>query len=384
MPRAVARPDHAGRAGSAGRSLARGPVAGCRPALPGNSRPHRRQRDHRRPGGPLSRNGPRRLPAGLAAAPGRAVERPADQRRYMNMSAAQPRIKIAIQKSGRLSETSLKLLEKSGLQFARSKDKLFWYGRNLPVDLLLVRDDDIPRLLLEGVCELGIVGENVAVEKVLEARKRRPEADLEVLAPLEFGHCKLMLALPEGVDYAGPGQLAGQRIATSYPRLTRKWLHDNGVEADIVTLNGAVEIAPSLGTADAIVDLVSTGTTLRANHLRAVTTVLESQAALYRGNSTLEPEAEKLLQTLLTRIEGVRQAAESKYVMLHAPRSRLAEISAILPGTESPTVLTLEGQEDRVAVHAVCTEQVFWEHLEQLKRAGASAVLVLPVEKMLA
>ena len=128
------------------------------------------------------------------------------------MSEVQPRIKIAIQKSGRLSETSLKLLEKSGLQFARSKDKLFWYGRNLPVDLLLVRDDDIPRLLLEGVCELGIVGENVAVEKVLEARKRVPEADLEILAPLDFGHCKLMLALPEGVDYAGPEQLAGQRI----------------------------------------------------------------------------------------------------------------------------------------------------------------------------
>ncbi len=294
------------------------------------------------------------------------------------------RLKIAIQKSGRLSEQSLSLLERSGLSFAKSKDKLFWYGRNLPVDLLLVRDDDIPRLLLEGVCQLGIVGENVAREKLLEARTRRPNAELKALTQLDFGHCRLMLAVPEKSDYQGPAGLAGKRLATSYPQLTRQWLEDHGIEADVMTLSGAVEIAPSLGTADAIVDLVSTGTTLRANHLKATDEVLNSQAALFRSPETLEPEAEKLLQTLLTRIEGVRQAAESKYVMLHAPRSRLAEISAILPGTESPTVLTLEGQEDRVAVHAVCTEQVFWEHLEQLKRAGASAVLVLPVEKMLA
>ncbi len=294
------------------------------------------------------------------------------------------RLKIAIQKSGRLAERSLSLLERSGLSFARSKDKLFWFGRNLPVDLLLVRDDDIPRLLLEGVCQLGIVGENVAMEKVLESRQRRPEAHLEPLLKLEFGHCRLMLALPESEQYAGPGQLQGRRLATSYPWLTRRWLDDNGVEADIVTLNGAVEIAPSLGTADAIVDLVSTGTTLRANHLKAVAEVLNSQAALYRSPEILAPEAEALLAKLLTRIQGVQQAAETKYVMLHAPRARLAEISAILPGAESPTVLSLEGQPDRVAVHAVCTEQLFWEHLEELKAAGASAVLVLPVEKMLA
>ncbi|MFP4209218.1 MAG: ATP phosphoribosyltransferase [Wenzhouxiangella sp.] len=293
------------------------------------------------------------------------------------------RLKIAIQKSGRLSDQSLSLLERSGLSFNKSKDKLFWYGRNLPVDLLLVRDDDIPRLLLEGVCQLGIVGENVAREKLLEARARRPQADLKALTRLDFGHCRLMLAVPEKLAYQGPGDLAGKRLATSYPQLTRQWLDDNGVTADIVTLSGAVEIAPSLGTADAIVDLVSTGTTLRANHLKATDEVLSSQAALFRSPETLDADAEKLLNTLLTRIEGVRQAAESKYVMLHAPRARLAEISAILPGAESPTVLTLEGQDDKVAVHAVCTEQVFWEHLEELKRAGASAVLVLPVEKML-
>ncbi len=293
------------------------------------------------------------------------------------------RLKIAIQKSGRLAEKSLGLLERSGLSFARSKDKLFWYGRNLPVDLLLVRDDDIPRLLLEGVCQLGIVGENVALEKVLENRRRRPEARLEPMLKLEYGHCRLMLAIPEDEEFQGPGQLQGRRLATSYPFLTRQYLDTHGVEADIVPLNGAVEIAPSLGTADAIVDLVSTGTTLRANHLKAVDEVLDSQAALYRTPGTLDPDNEALLANLLTRIQGVQQAAETKYVMLHAPRDRLAEISDLLPGAESPTVLNLEGQSDRVAVHAVCTEQVFWEHLEELKAAGASAVLVLPVEKML-
>ena len=300
------------------------------------------------------------------------------------MSIDDDRIKIAIQKSGRLSETSLKLLERSGLQFARSKDKLFWYGRNLPVDLLLVRDDDIPRLLLEGVCELGLVGQNVAAESVLEARKRRPGVELDSLAELDFGYCRLMLALPEHETWKAPDQLAGKRIATSYPRLTRQWLSEQGVDADVVTLNGAVEIAPSMGTADAIVDLVSTGTTLRANHLRAVETVLESRAALYRGNSSLPPAREALLHKLVQRILGVQRAAETKYVMLHAPRERLGRISEILPGAETPTVLPLESQPDRVAVHALCTEQVFWEHLEELKEAGASAILVLPVEKMLA
>jgi len=299
------------------------------------------------------------------------------------MTESTPRIKIAIQKSGRLSEDSLRLLKQSGLQFESSKDKLFWFGRNLPVDLLLVRDDDIPRLLLEGVCELGIVGENVAAEKLLEARKRRPDAHLDNLAALEFGYCRLMLAIPEDQEYSGPKQLDGGRVATSYPRLTRSWLRENGVEAEIVVLNGAVEIAPSLGTADAIVDLVSTGTTLRANHLKPVATVLNSQAALYRGRSRLAPERQALLDKLVQRVLGVQRAAETKYVMLHAPRDRLARISEILPGAETPTVLPLEGQPDKVAVHALCTEQVFWEHLEELKSAGASAILVLPVEKML-
>jgi len=294
------------------------------------------------------------------------------------------RLKFAIQKSGRLAEKSLALLERSGLSFSRSKDKLFWYGRNLPVDLLLVRDDDIPRLLLQGVCQLGIVGENVALEKLLERRQAKADAELESLLKLEFGDCRLMLAIPEHQTFSGVDMLNGKRIATSYPYLTRRYLDQHGVDADIVTLGGAVEIAPSLGTAEAIVDLVSTGTTLRANQLKAVDGVLESQAALYRSPQPLSEANEQLLAKLLTRIKGVQQASESKYVMLHAARESLDQITAILPGAEAPTILELEGQTDRVAVHAVCTEQVFWEHLEELKRAGASAVLVLPVEKMLA
>lgn len=293
------------------------------------------------------------------------------------------RLKIAIQKSGRLAERSLQLLERSGLDFARSKDKLFWYGRNLPVDLLLVRDDDIPRLLLAGVCQLGIVGENVADETAL-GQTQGPANTLQPLLKLGFGQCRLMLAAPEDSAIQTPADLAGKRIATSYPALTQRFLDQHQVSADIVRLSGAVEIAPSLGTADAIVDLVSTGTTLRANHLRALTEVLASQAALYRCPQPLATETEALLDTLLMRIEGVMRARESKYVMMHAPRARLADIAAILPGAEAPTVLALDGQEERVAVHAVCTENVFWEHLERLKAAGAADILVLPVEKMLA
>lgn len=291
------------------------------------------------------------------------------------------RLKLAIQKSGRLSEDSLALLERSGLKFARSKDKLFWYGETLPIDLLLVRDDDIPRLLLAGVCQLGIVGGNVAQEKVL-SEKASP--DLQPLLRLGFGRCRLMLAAPEGGPIRGVNDLEGKRIATSYPALTQQYLENAGVRSDVVFLNGAVEIAPSMGSADAIVDLVSTGTTLRANHLEVIDEVLSSEAGLYRCPNPLSSEAERLIQTLLTRIEGVQQAQEAKYVMMHAPKAKLSQITALLPGAETPTVLSLEGNDDRVALHAMCTEQVFWEHLEELKKAGASAILVLPVEKMLA
>lgn len=291
------------------------------------------------------------------------------------------RIRIAIQKSGRLSERSQAVLQSCGLQFARSKDKLFWYGQDFPVDLLLVRDDDIPRMLLDGVCELGIVGENIAEEVMLE---RNGGTGLEQLRKLKFGGCRLSLAVPEDSPATAAADLNGCRIATSYPSLTSALLNQQGVEAEIVELSGSVEIAPGLGTADAISDLVSTGTTLRANHLRELEVLFESTAALYQSSAELDAEKQALLERMLARLDGVLQAAESKYVMLHAPRDALAEITELLPGAEHPTLMELEGTPDSVAVHAVCREGVFWEHLEALKGAGATAILVLPVEKMLA
>ena len=290
------------------------------------------------------------------------------------------RMRVAIQKSGRLSERSLEVLKNCGLRFARSKDKLFWYGQDFPVDLLLVRDDDIPRLLLEGVCELGIVGENIAREVMLE---RNADGELERLRKLGFGHCRLSVAVPEDSGITSLDGLQGLRVATSYPALTRDLLEKNGISTRISELSGSVEIAPSMGTADAIADLVSTGTTLRANHLRELTVLFESEAALYGRVNGLAVRERQLIDQLLARLNGVMQASTSKYVMLHAPRSALQRITELLPGVEHPSIMPLEGS-DRIAVHAVCGETVFWEHLEALKAAGASAFLVLPVEKMLA
>jgi len=290
------------------------------------------------------------------------------------------RLRVAIQKSGRLSEKSLDILKSCGLSFARSKDKLFWYGRDFPVDVLLVRDDDIPRMLLDGVCELGIVGENIASEVMLE---RDSESELNRLRKLGFGHCRLSLAVPEELEISNIAELENARIATSYPALTRYLLKKQGVNPEIVELSGSVEIAPGLGTADAISDLVSTGTTLRANHLKELQELYQSQAALYGRVNGISGEKQALLDRLLARLEGVMQARESKYVMLHAPRDALEKITELLPGVEHPSIMPLEGS-DRIAIHAVCGETVFWEHLEALKAEGASAILVLPVEKMLA
>ena len=291
------------------------------------------------------------------------------------------RIRVAIQKSGRLSDRSLDLLQRCGLRFARSKDKLYWYGKDFPVDLLLVRDDDIPRMLLDGVCELGIVGENIAEEAMLE---NNDGAGLTQLRKLPFGGCRLSLAIPEDSAAKSAADLDGCRIATSYPALTRSLLSKQGVNAQTVKFSGSVEIAPGLGIADAISDLVSTGTTLRANHLVELEVLFESTAALYGQQENLSEEKRIMLERLLSRLDGVLLAAESKYVMLHAPRDAVEEITRMLPGAENPSLMNLEGDPDRVAIHAVCRETVFWEHLEALKAAGASAILVLPVEKMLA
>ena len=294
------------------------------------------------------------------------------------------RLKLAIQKSGRLTDLSTDLLVRCGLKFSRGKDQLVGFGENMPLDLLFVRDDDIPDLVEEDVCDLGLVGLNVVEEKRLELASRGHPARFEILRSLDFGRCRLALAVPEEMAWAGPATLEGKRIATTYPFMLARWLADNGVRAEIVTLSGAVEIAPRLGRADAICDLVSTGSTLVANRLREVEVVLESHAVLVRTPLQLPPLKADWVERLLMRIDGVQQVRESKYIMLHAPRSALPAIRKLLPGSESPTIIPLEGSADKVAVHAVCRENVFWETLEALKAAGASALLVLPVEKMLA
>ncbi|HQR23890.1 MAG TPA: ATP phosphoribosyltransferase [Steroidobacteraceae bacterium] len=294
------------------------------------------------------------------------------------------RLRIAVQKSGRLTEHSLDLLARCGLKYSRGKDQLMCYGENMPLDVLFVRDDDIPDLVQEDVCDLGIVGLNVIDEKRLAMAVRGTQAAFELVQRLDFGRCRLSIAVPDDFPYAGLASIAGKRIATTYPHTLARHLRENSIEAEIVTLSGAVEIAPRLGRADLVCDLVSTGSTLNANHLREVATVLESEAALIRTPVPLSEEKADWVRRLLLRIDGVQQVRESKYIMLHAPRSALPEIRKLLPGSESPTVIPLDGQGDKVAVHAVCRENVFWETLESLKAAGASAVLVLPVEKMLA
>jgi ATP phosphoribosyltransferase len=300
------------------------------------------------------------------------------------LTEPEERIKIAVQKSGRLTEHSLDLLARCGLSYSRGRDQLICYGENMPVDVLLVRDDDIPSLVQEDVCDLGIVGLNIIEEAQLGMLEEGATRLFEQLFMLDFGQCRLSFGAPEHMSYSGPQSLAGKRIATCYPRIVRDYLERQEVSATVVEFSGAVEIAPSLGKADLICDLVSSGATMRAHRLSEVDTILMSRAVLIQTPIEIAPAKQTWLARLIQRIQGVLQVKESKYIMLHAPRSALREITALLPGSEAPTIMPLEGRDDKVAVHAVCRENVFWETLEQLKEAGASSMLVLPVEKMLA
>jgi ATP phosphoribosyltransferase len=300
------------------------------------------------------------------------------------MGDNEQRIKIAVQKSGRLTEHSLDLLERCGVKFRQSKDQLFCFGENMPVDLLLVRDDDIPGLVADDVCDLGIVGLNTVEEKRQLSRAQGREDPFKQVFALDFGHCRLSLAAPEGTVYAGVESIRNKKIATSYEKTPKNHLTNSGIDAEIVHLSGAVEIAPKLGRADYICDLVSTGSTLAANGLVELEVLLESEAVVIQTCAVLGTVKQALVDRILQRLDGVLQVRESKYIMLHAPRAALAEIRSLLPGSEAPTVIPLEGTTDKVAVHAVCRENVFWETLENLKAAGASSLLVLPVEKMLA
>lgn len=295
------------------------------------------------------------------------------------MSPERNRLHLAVQKSGRLSDASRELLRDCGLRIDQSgKNQLAARVRNFPLDLMLVRDDDIPTFVADGICELGIVGENVLQEYALGPSGRA----LEIIARLGFGRCSLKIAAPERSSFT-IGDLSGQRIATSYPNLLRAFLSETGIDAEVITMRGAVELAPRLGIARFICDLVSTGATLEANGLVPVADVFDSEAVLVRTGKALDgPHAEKL-DALKTRIDGVIATSESKYIVLNAPEAALPAITAILPGAEAPTVVPLIGRPGHVAVQAVCQESVFWETLERLKAAGASAILVMPIEKMM-
>lgn len=300
------------------------------------------------------------------------------------MDTPEQRIKIAVQKTGRLTDHSVDLLERCGLKLTKSKDQLICYGENMPIDLLLVRDDDIPGLVSEDVCDLGIVGLNIVEEKRENLKSDGGDGLFKQIYELDFGHCRLALAAPDGTEYDGPESLENKKIATSYVGLLNRFLKANSVRAETVYLSGAVEIAPKLGRADFICDLVSTGSTLKANGLSEVDVLLDSEAVVIQTLAPLGDAKQALVDKILQRLDGVLQVRESKYIMLHAPRDALSEIRDLLPGSEAPTVMPLDGNDDKVAVHAVCRETVFWETLENLKAAGASSLLVLPVEKMLA
>ena len=291
------------------------------------------------------------------------------------------RLRIAVQSKGRLAEGGMDLLKNCGLRFAYGRDKLHQSAENMPVDLMLVRDDDIPNFVASGACDYGIVGENVFREEQLASRRGK---ELEIALRLGFSKCTLKLAAPKDGAIASVADLDGKAIATSYPAITAEYLERNGVKAEIVEMHGSVEVAPRLNIADAICDLVSSGATLEANGLAAFETVLVSEAVLVRRKVSRTEEADRIADILMRRAQGVIASAQTKYIMLNAPTDRLDAIKALLPGSDAPTVAQIAGRDDVVALHAVCRERVFWETLEALEAEGARAILVLPIEKMLA
>jgi ATP phosphoribosyltransferase len=299
------------------------------------------------------------------------------------MTTDQTRLRIAVQKKGRLSDESLKLLKAIGVKLSIRDRLLIAHSTNLPIDLLLVRDDDIPGLVMDGVADLGFIGENELEEKMLERQAAGQEAEYKQLKRLEYGGCRLSVAVPNEFKYEGINSLEGKSIATTYPQLLKRYLKDKGVNAQTVMLTGSVEVAPRAGIADAICDLVSTGATLDANGLYEAVEIFKSKAVLIQRSGELDAKKQELVDTLLPRINGVMQAKESKYIMLHAPKNQLAEVKQLLPGAEDPTVLPLSGNDEQVAIHVVSKENLFWETMEQLKTLGCTSILVMPIEKMM-
>lgn len=282
------------------------------------------------------------------------------------------KLRIAIQKSGRLYDDSVRLLKECGIDLRNVKDRLRTESDNFPLEVFFLRDDDIPQYVEDGVADIGIVGENVLFEKNKQA---------EIVERLGFGKCRLSVAIPRVQEYAGIQSLQGKRIATSYPFLVNEFLAKNKVVAEIHEISGSVEIAPGIGLADVVADLVSSGSTLLMNGLKEVEVIMQSQAVLIR-NRSLRQEALQLLDKLLFRIRSVKKAKHNKYILLNAPNDRVKEIIGLLPGMKSPTVLPL-AQEGWSSVHSVLSEDTFWDIIEQLKAAGAQGILVVPIEKMI-
>ncbi|HOW09214.1 MAG TPA: ATP phosphoribosyltransferase [Bacteroidales bacterium] len=280
-------------------------------------------------------------------------------------------LKIAIQKKGRLSETSHKLLEECGIKFSNGADVLKTNAVNFPVEILFLRDDDIPQYVEQQVADIGILGENIVFEK---------NKDVDILEKLGFAQCRLSLAIPKEAVFTGMEFFSNRKIATSYPRLLTNYLNENNITAEIEEISGSVEIAPGIGLADAVCDIVSSGSTLMTNGLKEVVTIMKSQAVII-SNRNLDEGRQKILDKLLFRVRAVKNARENKYILLNAPLEALPQICKILPGMKSPTILPLE-EKGWCSIHSVVKEDEFWERIDQLKNAGAQGILVIPIEKM--
>jgi ATP phosphoribosyltransferase len=284
----------------------------------------------------------------------------------------QPTLRIAIQKSGRLQEGSLDLLKESGLSFSNGRDQLKTPARNFPAEVLFLRDDDIPQYVEDNVADVGIVGENVFAEK----QKKNT-----LVKRLDFARCRLSIAVPRTDTYTGIASLAGKNIATSYPNIVKAFLKKHNIEAGIHEISGSVEIAPGIGLADAICDLVSTGSTLLSNGLKEVEVVMESEAIII-ASPGLNAEKQHILDKLLFRIEAVKKAKNNKYILLNCPDTAIERITSVIPGMKSPTIIPLQ-REGWSSLHSVVDENDFWEKIDQLKAFGAEGILVVPIEKMI-
>lgn len=282
------------------------------------------------------------------------------------------KLRIAIQKSGRLQEKTVALLKECGLSFNNGPNRLKADTHNFPAEILFLRDDDIPQYVQDAVADVGIVGENVWIEK----RK-----DIDLVERLDFAKCRLSIAVLKSVEYTGPAYLEGKKIATSYPVIVQKFLDEKGVNAEIHEISGSVEIAPGIGLADAICDIVSTGSTLLSNGLKEVETVIKSEAVLV-ANKTLDTELQKILDQLIFRIKSVKTAKNNKYLLLNSPNESIEAITKVLPGMKSPTVTPLK-EPGWSSLHSVVNEDDFWSKIDELKSLGAQGILVIPIEKMI-